>query len=793
MDPSFHPSSFPPLPNSSPHSIAGTSSALPWDRVFSNPPATGEFTISTLPTPEEIIDFPTLDIADAVEEWNLALVGYSLGKRPFYESLLNAVKKLWDLKGNIKLISLSDGFFLFKFSCREDFEMTYARVCVLVDASATYPAFVPITVEGKLFNLVIQYEWRPSICDFCKSFNHSSELCPSNPNPNPSAVLPPKSPRGRSTSHRPRPPSNNPAGILPIPTPRTSSSPGKSLSVSQNVISPPEQPVIPPPDSTNHFPTVTLSSLPSLPDIQTAETSLPNHTPENLVSILTPQTTATIPNLNSPNIPSSSTSDPPLKQPTSSPPKCSNQLPTAQSPLKSSSPNKFNLLNLLSDSEATLSNFLEACINDHSLADLASSPSEKKTSSSSSKPNDQPHKNTRGKGSKKGHKSNNMFCILENRILASNLQDPWFCKTHSIFENELSSNNFNLANPGRIWIKWNANKISFVVTNISKQAITGIVTYGSNSTFLISVVYASNSFDERNTLWDELRNCCPNNGMPWAVFGDFNCCRYNSEKSGGACINVSRMAPFNSFIFDCNLVDLPSSGNSFTWFNQRADNPIHLKLDRILINDTCLVSDHTPLFMESNNKRASKKRFMFKNYWCKIPEFWDLLIDIFASQSIGNPIHSLYHKLKALKEGIKKKNWESSSFLEAKCTELSFLQEHYQHLVDLDPLNSQLCGYLKKVNLDLALYNSLRAKWIIQRAKIIPVGNRLSENAKLMLIKPVTNDEIREAINSGCSSSAPGPDGFNAEFFKKTWPITGISVCHAVKSFFQKNLANPYG
>ncbi|XP_028553747.1 mucin-5AC-like [Dendrobium catenatum] len=474
-----------------------TSSALPWDRVFASPPATGEFNISTLPTPEEIIDFPTLDIADAVEEWNLALVGYSLGKRPFYESLLNAVKKLWDLKGNIKLISLSDGFFLFKFSCREDFEMvwnkgawfifgkpfifrkwtshfspkredftsvpiwfkihdlplccwtpvgiskiatkigapvavdsltasksrlTYARVCVLVDASATYPAFVPITVEGKLFNLVIQYEWRPSICDFCKSFNHTSEFCPTNPNPKPTAVLPPKPPRDRSTNRSRRPPSNNPTGILPTPSPRTSSSPGKSMPVSHNAISLPNQLDIPSSNLTNQMHSATLPTSPVLPNFQIVETSLPNQPHENLVTIPTPPSTAIIPNLNSPNLPSSSTSDPPPEQSTSPPPKgsnqlppeqsnspppkCSNQLPTAQSPLKSSSPNKFNLLNLFSDSEATSSNNLEACINDHSLADLASSSYGKKTSSSSSKPNDQPHKNTRGKNSKKGPKSN---------------------------------------------------------------------------------------------------------------------------------------------------------------------------------------------------------------------------------------------------------------------------------------------------------------------------------------------------------------------------------------------------
>ncbi|KAL0915110.1 hypothetical protein M5K25_015509 [Dendrobium thyrsiflorum] len=251
MDPSL----FPPLPNSSNlPSSSKTLNPLPWDRILPGSPTPCEFSIAPFPTPDEIIDFPSADIAGAVDEWNLALVGYSLGKRPFYEALLSAVQKLWSLKGNLKLISLSEGFFLFKFSCSEDFEMvwskgawfifgiskiatkigyplavdaltatksrlTYARVCVQVDASAAYPETVPICVDGKIFNLMIQYEWRPSLCSCCNSINHQEDQCPSNPNRvTQAAKPPPKAFRGRSTSRKPRPHSTNAKGILPTPT-----------------------------------------------------------------------------------------------------------------------------------------------------------------------------------------------------------------------------------------------------------------------------------------------------------------------------------------------------------------------------------------------------------------------------------------------------------------------------------------------------------------------------------------------------------------------------------------------
>ncbi|XP_020672131.1 uncharacterized protein LOC110092094 [Dendrobium catenatum] len=46
---------------------------------------------------------------------------------PFYEALLGAIKKTWSLSGSVQLLSLNDGFFLFRFSCREDFDIVWSR------------------------------------------------------------------------------------------------------------------------------------------------------------------------------------------------------------------------------------------------------------------------------------------------------------------------------------------------------------------------------------------------------------------------------------------------------------------------------------------------------------------------------------------------------------------------------------------------------------------------------------------------------------------------------------------
>ncbi|KAI0516006.1 hypothetical protein KFK09_008678 [Dendrobium nobile] len=97
---SISPQSFPPLiPSSSINPVAPP--AL--ERLWSNIVATREPSIDSLPVSlidiaEEIIPF-SKDFTDvAASEWKLSLVGYSIGKRLYYEALLSTAKRIWKLK-----------------------------------------------------------------------------------------------------------------------------------------------------------------------------------------------------------------------------------------------------------------------------------------------------------------------------------------------------------------------------------------------------------------------------------------------------------------------------------------------------------------------------------------------------------------------------------------------------------------------------------------------------------------------------------------------------------------------
>ncbi|XP_028553732.1 uncharacterized protein LOC114580392 [Dendrobium catenatum] len=99
-----------------------------WSNIIAEPaPSSPHIPVSLIETPEEIIPFNKEFTDVAAAEWNLCLVGYSIGKRPYYEALKETSKRIWKLKGTFQLIALADGFFLFKFSLLEDFDMVWSK------------------------------------------------------------------------------------------------------------------------------------------------------------------------------------------------------------------------------------------------------------------------------------------------------------------------------------------------------------------------------------------------------------------------------------------------------------------------------------------------------------------------------------------------------------------------------------------------------------------------------------------------------------------------------------------
>ncbi|KAJ9536695.1 LOW QUALITY PROTEIN: hypothetical protein OSB04_un000168, partial [Centaurea solstitialis] len=64
--------------------------------------------------------------------------------------------------------------------------------------------------------------------------------------------------------------------------------------------------------------------------------------------------------------------------------------------------------------------------------------------------------------------------------------------------------------------------------------------------------------------------------------------------------------------------------------------------------------------------------------------------------------------------------------------------------------------------------------------------NRLSIGEANHMIRPILDEEIRQAIFSIGNDKSPGSDGFSAKFFKAAWDVIGSDVLLAIHNFFYR-------
>lgn len=97
-----------------------------WKDIISSQYASSKpFSLSYIPLSFDEVSFSQDNLIESIKEWDLSLVGYSIGKRPYYASLLTTIKRKWSFKGSMDLLTLEGDFFLFKFSCKEDYDSVW--------------------------------------------------------------------------------------------------------------------------------------------------------------------------------------------------------------------------------------------------------------------------------------------------------------------------------------------------------------------------------------------------------------------------------------------------------------------------------------------------------------------------------------------------------------------------------------------------------------------------------------------------------------------------------------------
>ncbi|VFQ73124.1 unnamed protein product [Cuscuta campestris] len=194
----------------------------------------------------------------------------------------------------------------------------------------------------------------------------------------------------------------------------------------------------------------------------------------------------------------------------------------------------------------------------------------------------------------------------------------------------------------------------------------------SSSSVWISSVYGLHTRFDREDLWLSLRTLFPRSG-PWIVGGDFNTVASLSEHKGDVCPDLGGIGDFAQVISECELVAPPFLGSEFTWTGKRGRGRVFRRLDRVLVNESCLdsfpvieirhlgqgLSDHRPLLFKSlSHHVVGPKPFRFLNVWCSHTSFKDFVASSWGKSYQGGGMRGLAFKLATLKRALLQWNKE---------------------------------------------------------------------------------------------------------------------------------------
>ncbi|GMI66731.1 hypothetical protein HRI_000342400 [Hibiscus trionum] len=215
---------------------------------------------------------------------------------------------------------------------------------------------------------------------------------------------------------------------------------------------------------------------------------------------------------------------------------------------------------------------------------------------------------------------------------------------------------------GSLLCVWNKDFLSIANSFVDRRFITlfGRIK-GSQVPYGFINVYAPSVESEKMNFFTDLKSFMDNYQVNWIIGGDFNAYLSSEEKLGSTVIR-STIEVFRNFIQASQLVDLPLSGGTYTWSNNR-EPPTFVRLDRFLVGVRVLsefpllcqlllpksIFDHNPIGLEVVSKAGGPHPFKLYNYLMEESGFSDLVEAAISKANNRKGKAGLHRILKDLK------------------------------------------------------------------------------------------------------------------------------------------------
>ncbi|XP_019227287.1 PREDICTED: uncharacterized protein LOC109208612 [Nicotiana attenuata] len=309
---------------------------------------------------------------------------------------------------------------------------------------------------------------------------------------------------------------------------------------------------------------------------------------------------------------------------------------------------------------------------------------------------------------------------------------------------------------------------------------------------------------EVKALWQGLRNLNNNITDPWIVLGDFNAVLSVNDRQNGILVHPNEIKDFQECIEDIGLGQLKRTGSLFSWSNKRDahiriysfidwafgnskwfDNYGHL--EAVYLNPEC--SDHSPIIVNTGRIRQNLPRpFRLINILLQNEDFKAVIKTTWQYEVPGYTMYGICKKLKLIELNTRHLQKEVSN-LEWKVEDTRGRLQVTQPMLNSDLYNPNLIQKERDLIFELEKWSNIHEEVLRQKSRavcnIAKDGYCLNKEEQHGLIKPVTKEEILQALNDLPADKAPGGDDFPVEFFKANLDVVGDDVITAILQFFE--------